>query len=83
MNISFKMLHDAMRNLPTPTRQGETYGLRVERRIDDLRRSITLPVDDSGAELVDKLISYDVVTLVAERYCLSQNNCWLEWELKI
>jgi hypothetical protein len=72
-----------MRNLPEPTRHGETYGLRVERRIDDLRSSLESPLDDLGSELVDKVISYDVVTLVSVKYSLSQNNYWFEWELKI
>ena len=76
--ISIKMLQSALKSLPRPQHRDQVYQLRVMNRIDELN-ALYCPI----AEIKNEAISYQTVNMRVAKYCISENDCWLEWELDL
>ncbi len=76
MRINARVLYQAVKSAPNPTREGEVYRIKVDR---PLQRATTDPISDA----ID-IIECDIVTLVSKKYCENTSiNCWYEWLVEI
>jgi len=73
MNINLQCLQAALKNLPDPKERGQLYSTILPDRL-------TPAIPSNTEEVINK--EQNVLTLVAERYCI-YDNCWLEWELLV
>ena len=79
MKINLRTLKEAVNQLPPPTHSGQREPLKVLNRIDSLMRGVN--ADNFGSK--ERAIEYNQLTVIAVKYCYSENDCWLEWELII